>query len=258
MPAPSERAVASTVVRVGLTSYRESAAWGVWNEPADLLPATYADALAAAGAVPMLLPPVLGLHDLDEAAEVALDGLDGLVLSGGPDIDPLRYGAAPDPKTGAPRTQRDAWEIALTAAALRRDLPLLGVCRGMQVLAVALGGTLAQHLPDVVGSEAHLPTVGVHGRHPVTFAAGSRLASVIGDRTDVATYHHQAVDRLPEQTEAIGWAPDGTVEAFEVCGAAWAFGVQWHPEVHDGQALFTDFVAACAAHRGAPQRAEVR
>jgi gamma-glutamyl-gamma-aminobutyrate hydrolase PuuD len=245
-------------VRVGLTSYRESAAWGVWNEPADLLPATYADAIAAAGAVPLLLPAVEGLPDLDEAAEVAVDGLDGLLLSGGPDVDPLRYGAAADPKTGAPRTQRDGWEIALTAAALRRDLPLLGVCRGMQVLAVALGGTLAQHLPDVVGSEAHLPTVGLHGRHEVSFAPGSRLAAVIGGRADVATYHHQAVDRLPEEAKAIGWAPDGTVEAFEVCGAAWAFGVQWHPEVHDGHALFADFVAACVTRRDAHQTAEVR
>ena len=134
-------------------------------------------------------------------------------------------------------------------SARRRDLPLLGVCRGMQVLAVALGGTLQQHLPDTVGSEAHCPTVGVHGRHPVSFAPGSRLASVIGQQTDVATYHHQAVDRLPDASQAIGWAPDGTVEAIEVCGAAWTFGVQWHPEVHDGHALFADFVLACESWR---------
>ncbi|HEX4430317.1 MAG TPA: gamma-glutamyl-gamma-aminobutyrate hydrolase family protein [Frankiaceae bacterium] len=236
-------------VRVGLTSYREPAVWGVWNEPADLLPASYADAVAAAGAVPMLLPAVSGFADLDRAAVTAVEGLDGLVLSGGPDVDPARYEAAPDPRTGAPRTERDAWEIALTAAALRRDMPLLGVCRGMQVLAVALGGTLVQHLPDEVGSEVHCPTVGVHGRHPVSFAPGSRLGAVLGTQTEVATYHHQGVDTLPAATKAIGWAPDGTVEAFEVCGAAWAFGVQWHPEVHDGQALFADFVAACAGQR---------
>jgi putative glutamine amidotransferase len=178
-----------------------------------------------------------------------VEGLDGLVLSGGPDVDPARYDAAPDPHTGAPRTERDAWEIALTAAALRRDMPLLGVCRGMQVLAVALGGTLAQHLPDDVGTEVHCPTVGVHGRHPVNLAPSSRLGAVLGTQTEVATYHHQAVATLPEATKAIGWAADGTVEAFEVCGAAWAFGVQWHPEVHDGQALFADFVAACGGVR---------
>src|ERR1700743_3053208 len=133
MPASAAHPAVSTLVRVGLTSYRETAAWGVWNEPADLLPATYANAIAGAGAVPLLLPPVVGLPDLDEAAEAVVEGLDGLLLSGGPDVDPLRYGAAADPKTGAPRTQRDAWEIALTSAALRRDMPLLGVCRGMQV-----------------------------------------------------------------------------------------------------------------------------
>jgi putative glutamine amidotransferase len=242
-------AASTSVVRVGLTSYREPAAWGVWNEHADLLPASYADSVAAAGAVPLLLPPVVGLPDLDRAAEVAVQGLDGLVLSGGPDVDPACYDAAPGPHTGAPRTGRDAWEIALTAAALRRDMPLLGVCRGMQVLAVALGGTLTQHLPDDVGSEVHCPTVGVHGRHPVSLAPGSRLGAVLGAETEVATYHHQGVDTLPAATKAIGWAPDGTVEAFEVCGATWAFGVQWHPEVHDGQALFADFIAACAGMR---------
>lgn len=236
-------------VRVGLTSYREPAAWGVWNEPADLLPASYADAVAAAGAVPLLLPAATGFADLDQAAQTAMEGLDGLVLSGGPDVDPARYHAAPDPHTGTPRAERDAWEIALAVAALHRDVPLLGVCRGMQVLAVALGGTLVQHLPDAVGTEVHCPTVGVHGRHPVNFAPGSRLGAVLGTQTEVATYHHQGVDTLPESARAIGWAPDGTVEAFEICGAAWAFGVQWHPEVHDGQALFVEFVAACEGRR---------
>jgi putative glutamine amidotransferase len=235
-------------VRVGLTSYREPAAWGVWDEPADLLPASYADAVANAGAVPLLLPPAADcLADLEGAAESVVGGLHGLVLSGGPDVDPARYAQAPDPHTSVPRTERDAWEIALSAAALRRDIPLLGVCRGMQVLAVALGGSLQQHLPDTVGTDVHCPTVGVHGRHAVTFATGSRLASVLGEQADVATYHHQAVDTLPVATKAIGWAPDGTVEAFEVCGAAWAYGVQWHPEVHDGESLFADFVAACEA-----------
>src|SRR5262249_49871752 len=136
----------TTVARVGLTSYREPAAWGVWNERADLLPAGYADAVAAAGAVALLLPPMVGLADLAGAAEATVEALDGLLLSGGPDVDPLRYGAESDPHTGAPRTQRDAWEISLAHAALARDMPVLGVCRGMQVLAVALGGTLQQHL----------------------------------------------------------------------------------------------------------------
>jgi putative glutamine amidotransferase len=237
--------------RIGVTTYREPAAFGVWNEPADLLPATYADVIVAAGGVPMLLPPASVVGALELAAESVLEGLHGLVLSGGADVDPARYDAPRDAQTGPARSDRDAWEIALVAAALRRDLPLLGVCRGMQVLAVVLGGTLVQHLPDVVSNDSHSPTVGVHGRHEVHLADGSRIAGWLGARTDVATYHHQAVDRLPEAVEANGWADDGTVEAFEVCAATWAIGVQWHPEVHDGLALFSALVTASSAWRDA-------
>jgi putative glutamine amidotransferase len=232
--------------RVGLTTYREQASWGVWAEPADLLPTSYADAVAGAGGAPLLLPPTG-----PTAAESAVAGLHGLVLSGGADVDPLQYGATPDERTGPVRPDRDAWELALVAAALRRDLPVLGVCRGMQILAVALGGTLVQHLPEAGGDESHRPTAGVHGRHDVRLAAGSRIAGLLGDRTEVATYHHQAVDRLPDSVDATGWADDGTVEAFEVRAAGWAIGVQWHPEVHDGAALFRAFVDACASWRDA-------
>lgn len=234
--------------RIGLTTYREPAAWGVWSEDADLLPATYADAVAVAGGLPLLLPPA-AVGDVHTAADAVLHGLDGLVLTGGPDVDPAHYAAAPDPATGPPRSSRDGWELTLARAALRHGMPLLGVCRGMQVLAVALGGTLIQHLPDVVGTEVHSPTVGVHGRHDVALAEGSRLAGILGPRTTVATYHHQAVQSLPESTVATGWADDGIIEAFEICGAAWAIGVQWHPEVHDGEALFVAFAAASAAWR---------
>jgi putative glutamine amidotransferase len=230
--------------RIGLTTYREQAEFGVWNEPADLLPTTYADAIVAAGGLPMLLPPIEDNGQLDRLADVALDGLDGLVLSGGADVDPARYDAPRDDETGPARADRDGWELALVRSALARDLPLLGVCRGMQVLAVALGGTLTQHLPDVVGNESHRPVVGVHGRHEVALADGSRLAGIVGPVADVATYHHQSVDQLPETVEASGWTEDGTVEAFEVCDATWAVGVQWHPEVHDGLALFRAFVQA--------------
>lgn len=240
--------------RIGLTTYRERASFGVWDEVADLLPVTYADAIRAAGGVPMLLPPIAVAGDADTVAESVLDGLDGLVLSGGADVDPARYGATPEPETGAPRPHRDAFEIALVRTALRRDQPLLGVCRGMQVLAVALGGTLTQHLPAVVGDESHRPVIGQHGRHDVRLEPGSRLAAILGGRTNVATYHHQSVDRLPDGAVAGGWADDGTVEAFEVCDATWAIGVQWHPEVHDGLALFIAFVEASAAWRGAVER----
>jgi putative glutamine amidotransferase len=234
------------VPRVGLTTYRERAAFGVWDEVADLLPATYSDAVRDAGGLPVLLPPTAGADDAEAVADIALGGVDGLLLTGGGDVDPARYGAPRDPETGPPYPDRDQWEIALVRSALRRDLPLLAVCRGMQVLTVALGGSLVQHLPNLVGSEAHRPTVGRHGQHAVRLAEGSRLAGWLGELPDVATYHHQAVDRLPGTVVACGWAEDGTVEALEVCDAAWAIGVQWHPEVHDGRALFSAFVGACA------------
>jgi gamma-glutamyl-gamma-aminobutyrate hydrolase PuuD len=238
--------------RIGVTTYREDAAFGVWNEPADLLPATYADAIVAAGGVPMMLPPVGEGADLHHLAASVLNGLHGLVLSGGADVDPARYDAARDPETGPARSDRDAWEIALVRHALTRDMPVLGVCRGMQVLAVALGGTLTQHLPDLVGNESHRPVVGVHGRHEVIVADGSRLARIVGSATEVATYHHQAVDQLPDTVVANGWAEDGTVEAFEVCEQTWAIGVQWHPEVHDGLPLFRAFVDASRKWGKAP------
>jgi gamma-glutamyl-gamma-aminobutyrate hydrolase PuuD len=230
--------VTSGPPRIGLTSYRSRATFGVWDEPSDLLPSAYSDVITAAGGAPLLLPPTNpGL------ADVVLDGLHGLVLSGGPDVDPARYGAAPDPHTGEPQVARDSWELALAEAALRRGLPLLAVCRGMQVLAVALGGSLLQHLPDAVGNDSHCPTLGAYGRHAVRLAAGSRLGSLLGLRIDVATHHHQAVDVLPAGAVATGWADDGTIEAFEVVDAPWAMAVQWHPEVDGGDLLFREFVS---------------
>ncbi len=230
--------------RIGLTSYRARAQFGVWDESSDLLPAAYTDVVAACGGAALLLPPA----DPTLADDV-LDALHGLVITGGPDVDPSRYHAAPGGHTDPPQPGRDAWELALTAAALERGLPLLGVCRGMQVMAVALGGTLCQHLPDVVGNDSHRPTLGAYGRHPVSLAADSRLAELIGTRTDVASHHHQAVDQLPATATPTGWADDGTLEAFEVVGPSWATAVQWHPEVYDGQPLFRGFVSACAAWR---------
>jgi putative glutamine amidotransferase len=233
--------------RVGLTTYREVATWGVWNEPADLLPASYADEVAAAGAVAVLLPP--SAPDVRPAADAVLDGLHGVVLAGGADVDPARYGAQRDPHTGAARADRDGWELVLAELAMRRGLPLLAICRGMQVLNVALGGDLVQHLPDSVGHDGHCPTVGAHGRHEVRLAPASRIGALLGRQASVATYHHQGVQRLGDGLAATGWAADGTVEAVELPGPGWTVGVQWHPEVHDGAALFAGFVAACAAYR---------
>jgi putative glutamine amidotransferase len=236
------------VPRIGLTSYREPARWGVWDEAADLLPASYASSVSAAGGAPMLLPPGPA-----GTVDTVLDGLHGLIVAGGADVDPCRYGQDRHPLTDLARTDRDGWELALVTGALDRGLPVLAICRGMQVLNVALGGDLLQHLPDLVGTDQHRPTVGVHGRHPVSLAAGSRLAAILGERAVVATYHHQAVRRLGDRLAATGWASDGTVEAVEYAGAGWVVGVQWHPEVHDGQLLFAAFVQAAADRR--PERA---
>ena len=230
--------------RIGLTTYRETAAWGVWNEAADLLPSSYADAVALAGGLPMLLPPA-ALDDPARAAAVAVAGLDGVVLAGGADVDPARYQADRDEHTGPARTNRDTWELALTAAALDRDLPVLAICRGMQVLNVALGGDLVQHLPDVVGHTGHCPVVGKHGRHAVLLASGTRIEGMLGRSADVPTYHHQGVGRLGAGLVASGWADDGVVEAVELASARWVVGVQWHPEVADGAPLFRGFINAC-------------
>jgi putative glutamine amidotransferase len=241
---------ASQPTRIGLTTYREPAAWGVWNETADLLPAGYADCVVAAGALPLLLPPIGA--SVPGGAEAALDGVHGLVLGGGADVDPERYDAERHPCTGPARPDRDGWEIALTHAAIQRRMPVLAICRGMQVLNVALGGDLVQHLPDTVGNDAHCPAVGVHGRHRVRFAEVSALTAMVGgaaDEATVATYHHQAVDRLGAGLAATGWAEDGTVEAVELTGAAWVVGVQWHPEVHDGAALFAGLRAQAERYR---------
>lgn len=231
--------------RIGLTTYREQAVFGVWDVPADLLPVSYADSITDAGGVPMLLPPPDLEHPPEAAAAAVLDGVHGLVISGGADVDPERYDAARDDATGPARPDRDGWEFALVREALRRDMPLLGVCRGMQVLTVALGGTLTQHLPDVVHNTSHQPEIGVHGRHEVRLADGSRIAQIVGSTAEVATYHHQAVDTLPDAAVACGWAEDGTIEAFEVSDKTWALGVQWHPEAYEGSSLFTAFVEAC-------------
>jgi putative glutamine amidotransferase len=243
--------------RIGLSTYRERAAWGVWDVSADLLPASYSDAIDQAGGVPMLLPPTNRsgpTTDLTARADAALAGLDGLLLSGGPDVDPARYGALRQEHTGPARPERDSWEIALAVSAINRGVPVLGVCRGMQTLNVALGGTLIQHLPDVLGHEGHCAVIGVHGHHDVRTAAGSRIEAIQGPRIEVATYHHQGVGELGSDLVATAWTDDGLVEAVELAGPAWVLGVQWHPEMHNGAALFGDFVRACASWARKPSR----
>jgi gamma-glutamyl-gamma-aminobutyrate hydrolase PuuD len=230
---------------VGITAYGERASYGVWEHEAVLLPRTYSDVVIAAGGVPVLLPSVP-----DSAA--AVDRLDAVVLAGGPDVGPARYGAAPHPRTGAPRPERDAAELAVLHRALERGIPVLGVCRGAQVLNVGLGGTLVQHVPDAVGHSGHNPSPGVFGTIEVALEAGSRVGAALGPETTVRCHHHQALDRLADGLVVTGRAADGLVEAVELTGSLWVVGVQWHPEeVATDVRLMAALVAAASKGRAA-------
>ncbi|PXY20477.1 gamma-glutamyl-gamma-aminobutyrate hydrolase [Prauserella coralliicola] len=208
---------------IGISTYSERAAWGVWDTEAALLPRTYVDCVVKAGGVPVLLPPV------GEGHQRAVAAVDGLVLAGGADVDPGNYGATAHPATVS-RPERDAAELAMLRAALARGIPVLAVCRGMQVLNVALGGTLTQHLPERTGTSDHQPAPGVYGGTVVSLEPGSRIAGILGEETKCHCYHHQAVDALAPGLRAVGWAGDGTVEAVELSGESFVIGVQWHPE----------------------------
>src|SRR5215207_3411843 len=189
---------------IGITCYVEQTRWGPWDEPAVVLPLSYVEAVTRSGGRAVVLPP-------DAVDADVVDVLDGLVLAGGADIDPARYGSAPGPHTMGIRPERDAGELVLLAAALERDLPVLGVCRGMQLMAVAAGGSLHQHAPDVVASEEHRPMVGVYGAHPARFASGSRAAEILGEQLKVNSHHHQLVAD-PGTLTVSGWAGDDTIE----------------------------------------------
>jgi putative glutamine amidotransferase len=229
---------------IGLTTYREDAAWGVWRQRADLLPAQYAAAVEATGGVPLLLPPVA----VPGAADAVVARLDGLVISGGADVDPGRYDAEPHPRTAGWRPDRDAWEVALLDAAEAVGLPVLGVCRGMQVMAVRAGGVLDQHVPDLVEHEQHSPGGDAFGAIAVTTTAGTRLAGLVGDRLSVNCHHHQSVRTHPGY-DAVAHAADGTLEGMEAPGDRFCVGVQWHPETAADVGLLAGLVRAAAAYR---------
>lgn len=209
---------------IGITTYLETARWGVWHRPAALIPENYVAAVFRAGGVPVLLPQI------PDGAEAALSTVDGLLIAGGADLSPHSYGALAHHTVAGTRPERDDWEFRLLKAALARDLPVLGVCRGAQVLNVALGGTLHQHLPEITGTTDHQPEPGAFGRVPVTAAPGSRTELVLGERTEVSCHHHQAIDELGADLRVTARAADGTVEAVELPDHRFALGVQWHPE----------------------------
>lgn len=227
--------------RIGLTTYLETASWGVWSRPAAIVPGVYLDAVARSGGVPLLLPPV--------ATDVGvLDLLDGLLIIGGADLDPQSYDAEPHPATEGTRPLRDAHERELFLAAVEREVPVLGVCRGAQLMTAALGGTLHQHLPDLLGHEGHRPAPGTFGSTAVRTAPDTLAARILGSETKVPCYHHQGLATVQTPLVATAWADDGLVEAVELPGPAWVLGVQWHPEENpDDLRLFEAHVAACAA-----------
>lgn len=230
---------------IGVTSYVEDVDRGDWRgQRSAALPHSYVSQLERAGAVVVVLPPRL---DADDAmVEALLARLDGVVIAGGADVEPSRYAAQPHPSVQSPRPERDELELTVARVTARTRQPLLGICRGMQVMAVAAGGTLHQHLPDEVGHEAHSPSAGVYASHHVEVLADTRLAEILGtEPVDVRTYHHQAVATHPGYTRAARHE-DGTLEAMEDTAYPFRIGVQWHPEEGDDTRLFDAFVEACA------------
>jgi putative glutamine amidotransferase len=233
-----------TVPVIGLTTYRESARWGVWDQRADLLPSQYAAAVVSCGGVPLLLPPV----ETAGAADAVVARLDGLVISGGADVDPAQYDAEPHPRTANWRPDRDAWELALLTAADAAGLPVLGVCRGMQLMAVHGGGTLDQHTPDLVGHEDHSPGGDTYGTVRVKTESGTRVAGLVGDSLEVSCHHHQSVRTHPGLVP-VARAADGLLEAVERPGERFWLAVQWHPEQVADAGLFAGLVAAARQGR---------
>ena len=229
---------------VGITTYLTRAAWGAWDMEAALIPADYVRAVERAGGAPLLVPPGADV-------EVALDVVDGLIFSGGSDLDPELYGDRPHPETNGVVRERDDFELELMRAALERDLPVLAICRGSQMLNVALGGGIEQHVPDRVGTDVHKETSGVFAEHDVEVDPGTRLGSLLGERYEVKSHHHQGFGELGQGLRAAARAPDGTVEALEDPSRRFTLGVLWHPEAGEDGALFDALVEQAAAYRAA-------
>jgi putative glutamine amidotransferase len=228
---------------IGITTYLTRATFGSWEEETALVPADYVRAIERAGGRALLVPPS------EDAIEETLDALDGVIFSGGADLDPELYGQEPHPETKGVQGVRDRAELALLQAALARDMPVLAVCRGSQVLNVALGGDLVQHLPEVVGDEKHKHTPGEYADHDVDVDPATRLGSLIGDRAPVKSHHHQGFGRLGEGLRESARAEDGTLEALEDPSRRFALGVLWHPEAGEDMRLFQALVEESRAYR---------
>jgi putative glutamine amidotransferase len=230
---------------IGVTTYLTLARFGVWEDDAALIPAAYVRAVEAAGGRALLVPPSM------QGIEETLDRLDGVLFSGGSDLDPEIYGQETHAETNGVVPERDRAELALLQAALERDMPVLAVCRGSQVLNVARGGDLVQHLPDVVGDEKHKHTPGVFADHDVDLVSGTRVQQILGDRAPVKSHHHQGYGQLGQGLREAARADDGTVEALEDPSRRFALGVLWHPEAGEDFALFEALVEEARAYHEA-------
>ncbi len=232
---------------IGLTTYLEQAKQGVWDVRAAFLPQQYFDAVTASGGIAVLLPPQ---PDADAAAAAVLAGLDGLILTGGLDVQPELYGAQRHPLTDPARPDRDAWELALFRGAEERRMPVLAICRGLQLVNVARGGTLHQHLPEALGTERYRIGGGEFAVNEVEVEEGSRLAGLVGPGGfGVHSYHHQGIDRVGEGLVVTARTDDGLVQAFESDGDGYLVGVQWHPEEnHEDRRLFEGLVAEASVY----------
>jgi len=230
---------------IGITSYAQRAKWGAWELPAALVPFFYVESVEQAGGRALLVPPST------EAVEETLDALDGLIFSGGIDIDPAVYGAERHPSTDPAQVRRDAGEMALLEAALDRDLPTLAICRGFQLLNVLRGGDLIQHLPETLGHEGHREVLGTFSEHPVEVKDGTKLSAVLGSRhAGVKSSHHQGVGTVGEGLVETAWAADGSLEGLEDPTKRFAVGVLWHPEMEeDDKRLFEALVAEARRYR---------
>jgi putative glutamine amidotransferase len=220
---------------IGITTYVEPAAWGHWHREAALVPYEYVQAVERAGGRAVLVPPD------ENGIEEIVDALDGLIFSGGNDMEPEEYGADSHPATVGTNPERDRGELALLEAALERDLPVLAICRGFQVLNVARGGDIVQHLPDLVGHEEHREIVGEFSEHAVRVEPSSLIGEVQGL---VKSHHHQALGRIGDGLREIAWAEDGTVEGLEDPEKPFLVGVLWHPEAGEDRRLFEQLVEA--------------
>jgi len=228
---------------IGITTYLTAAKWGVWDAETALVPATYVEAVDAAGGRPLLVPPS------EDAVDETLEAIHGLVLPGGTDLEPKLYGQEPHEETYGVVPERDRAELALLQCALERDLPVLAICRGSQVLNIARGGDLVQHLPEIVGHERHKEQPGVFGEHDVRIDERSRLGEVVSVHAPIKSHHHQGFGRLGNGLRDVAWADDGTVEAIEDPERPFVLGVLWHPEAGEDKALFHALVEAARTYR---------